>query len=656
MKRQKALIVTTVFVAVFGLFMLFKPSSAQLLFDGVEVAENSTLTYYLKVTYDGVDKYGVVSSHDVMAKVNSGIIMVEDKIPQGLTFLEFVTSSDGSIGAVKKNDPNVLCLGKVIDDGVVNDYSYHGLHYDPETRKVSFQVENLQAGCELTVGIKTRTPFLNDPNTPYTTDRKDFYNFAQTQEEDKTENSDTVHVFMGNESATLYDVTYTLQNAPEGVVAPEVESYTANNEVSVAMEPAVEGYTFSGWSSPDVVVEDGKFIMPNTNVSFIGSFIPKTKYHVRYQVQGDIPTDYVLPTEKEYYNGQYVDIDSLKEGDIIGAYRFKGWENHQVDITDSNKFLMPEEDVTFIGEFEELSYEVSYQFYDTVLPPNADQLLPVTKKYHAGEMVSVEEKPSVSGYEFLGWYQEDEFVMPEEDIVIYGEWKELLGNFTPEITKEIVHGKSYYQPGDIIEYQITVTNPEDFEIQSVMIKETGGSYFVPGDGYDISSDSYAIISSIPAHSSVVLNSRYLVKTEDENEIITESQLTGAVAENYYELSDGSYSSMKKSSLKAALTLCNTIQAIDSHEKIQFSITSSSLNTDILLGHDECKTLYVIPGEYKVKEVLPQEYEILSITGDVAADDETVNALEGKKYEVHYINQFKKKGFFHSFGRVINEIN
>mgnify|MGYP002509399003 CR=1 FL=1 len=50
----------------------------------------------------------------------------------------------------------------------------------------------------------------------------------------------------------------------------------ANNEVSVAMEPTVEGYTFSGWTTTDVTINNGKFIMPNNNVTFTaltGSFV-----------------------------------------------------------------------------------------------------------------------------------------------------------------------------------------------------------------------------------------------------------------------------------------------------------------------------------------------------------------------------------------------
>ena len=47
-----------------------------------------------------------------MSKISSGVISVEDKLPEGLEFIGFVTTKDGSIGAVKRNDDSVLCTGK----------------------------------------------------------------------------------------------------------------------------------------------------------------------------------------------------------------------------------------------------------------------------------------------------------------------------------------------------------------------------------------------------------------------------------------------------------------------------------------------------------------------------------------------------------------
>ena len=38
---------------------------------------------------------------------------------------------------------------------------------------VTFQVKNLKAGCELTVGIRTMTPTIDDPATPEKETRRD---------------------------------------------------------------------------------------------------------------------------------------------------------------------------------------------------------------------------------------------------------------------------------------------------------------------------------------------------------------------------------------------------------------------------------------------------------------------------------------------------
>ena len=72
--------------------------------DDVEVMPDSDLTYYLQVSYDGVDKYGIEAGDDYTAEVRSGYIYVNDRIPDGLTFKNFITAEDGSVGAVSFKD------------------------------------------------------------------------------------------------------------------------------------------------------------------------------------------------------------------------------------------------------------------------------------------------------------------------------------------------------------------------------------------------------------------------------------------------------------------------------------------------------------------------------------------------------------------------
>ena len=374
------------------LTILVGNSFAALLDNDVEVEENSELIYYLNVSYDGVDRNGSKSSDTTMSKISSGVISVEDKLPEGLEFTGFVTTKDGSIGAVKRNDDSVLCTGKVVDDtnessvdsGTWNssktEYTYHGLHYNKATNTVTFKVKNINAGCKLTVGIKAKTPTIDDPATPIKETRRDFYNFATAKEKDLTVKSNTVHAFMGSETISLYSVNYKYEGTiPEGAPTPPLAtSYAKNTKVGVASNIEVEGYTFSGWTTSDVTVSNNLFTMPEKGVTFKGTFTKKAnQYKVSYIISGTIPDGYKVPLEKNYYEGNTVTLDNLKPGDVFNGYRFKGWTSSNITINSNSdtEFIMPATNVILTGSFEEITYKVNYAFNSGILPPNAEQYL-----------------------------------------------------------------------------------------------------------------------------------------------------------------------------------------------------------------------------------------------------------------------------------------
>lgn len=504
--------------------------SAVLLDNDVQVEKDTTLTYYLDVSYDGVDVKGVESSDTATADIRSGSIYVEDKIPEGLTFESFVATEDGTIGAVKRSD-NSSCSGYVVD-GV------NGLKYDETTGKVSFTVKNLQAGCKLTVGINTKTPAsVDDPNTELVEKRRDFYNAATATEGSVTAISNTVHVWMGSENAELYEVKYEYtgdipSNAP---ALPITNKYAENTSVGIEKDAILEGYRFTGWTTEDVTVTNGTFTMPNKSVTLKGSFEKVNSYKVTYKIDGDMPDGYILPIEKEYYPNSSVNVDSLKIGDVINGYKFLGWTTSDVTITEDNDFIMPEANVVITGKFEEIKYKVSYAFQGVDIPANSSSLLPVTKSYKPGEVVKLESEPSASGYRFLGWYKEDNFEMPESDIVIYGEWAVEKGKFEPTITKEIIDKKDSYNENDVVKFKIVVTNTADYEIYDVYVSENNDkAKFIDGEGYSVETTHMAKIDNIPSGGSVILYSEYEV-TDEEGTITNEAEITGALAHNNYTL-------------------------------------------------------------------------------------------------------------------------
>ncbi len=518
--------------------------------DDVRVDVDADLTYYLNVKEDGIDATGIESSDAQIANVLGGRVNVTDKIPEGLVFQGFVTTSDGTIGAVSRADNSIQCPGKVIDDtneetvdtGTWNndhtEYYYHGLHYNANTRTVSFSAEKIKAGCQLTVGIITKTPTtIDDPNTTPIETRRDFYNTAFAAEKDITAISNTVHAFIGNSSATLYDVTYAYEgNIPAGApTTPSEESYAQDSTVPVNANPVLEGYTFSGWTTTDATVTDGTFPMPNRNVRLVGLWTKNpesTKYNVTYVINGEKPADFMPPVQKQYEAGVSVPLDSTEKDANIDGYRFSGWSTSDATLSETG-FIMPSQDVTIVGSFERISYKVCYAFEGAIIPTGAS--VPPCEDHYPGDTVTTAANPVATGYDFLGWYKNATFTMPEEDVTIYGEWAETLGNFAPEISKSIIDVRNEYIYGETVKFKITVHNPESFAIKDVYLQEElDGAVFTASatNSYELKTNTIAVIPSIPANSSVDVYAEYKV-TENRAQTLTNIvELTGALADSH----------------------------------------------------------------------------------------------------------------------------
>ncbi len=543
MRRRSLRIVGVVFALIFTLAAIatgYWVVMAEPLENDVRVEEDTELTYYLTVKYNGVDKYGVESTDTTTSDIESGTVEVTDRIPDGLDFVGFETTNTGIISAVERGDNTVSCPGRVIDDtneasveaGTWNaghtEFTYHGLHYNANTRTVTFKAVNVQAGCDLTVGIVTKTPLLGNA------ERIDFYNTGRVSEGPQDKDSNTVHTWMGNETALVYNVTYSYTgNVPANAPAlPNTQSYTQGATVGVAMEPSLDGYDFSGWTTSDASVSDGMFTMPSGSVNFVGIFTEKpaaTTYTVTYQINGNAPAGYTAPRTKSYEAGETVNVDSTQQGDVIDDYVFSGWATNDATITDGS-FAMPASDVVISGSFTRRTYTVTYAFEGDVLPPNASSLLPATANYPAGTTVTLAPNPSADGYRFTGWYGESSFTMPANNLTIYGEWATQAGVFSPAISISIPNQKDSYRINEIVEFDIVVTNTAEFPITNVnVVEQLDGAAFVAGTGYTISDNLLATIPTLAAGESITLKVQYTVTDDETREIINTVALAGATA-------------------------------------------------------------------------------------------------------------------------------
>ena len=98
-----------------------------------------------------------------------------------------------------------------------------------------------------------------------------------------------------------YQVKYEYKgDVPTGALAqlPADETHKMHTDVTVAAEPKLDGYVFSGWTTTDAAVSsDGKFKMPGQNVTLTGSWTvcSDLSYTVNYYWNGT--TDSVVPSK-----------------------------------------------------------------------------------------------------------------------------------------------------------------------------------------------------------------------------------------------------------------------------------------------------------------------------------------------------------------------
>ena len=104
-----------------------------------------------------------------------------------------------------------------------------------------------------------------------------------------------------------YQVKYEYKgDVPTGALAqlPADETHKMHTDVTVAAEPKLDGYVFSGWTTDDASISDGQFKMPGKNVTLTGS----------WTLRSDLPY-----TVNYYWNGT---TDKVAESKTVGGQTF----------------------------------------------------------------------------------------------------------------------------------------------------------------------------------------------------------------------------------------------------------------------------------------------------------------------------------------------
>ena len=209
-----------------------------------------------------------------------------------------------------------------------------------------------------------------------------------------------------------FDVTYYVDGKKQDD-ATEKRAVGDNVTVRTA-HPEKAGYTFKGWKTDDVTVEDdGTFIMPKKEVRFDAEF-EINKHNVTYYVDGKKQDD----ATEEHAVGDNVTVRTAHPEKA--GYTFKGWTTTDVNVTDEGKFTMPDQDVRFDAEFEKNKYTVTY-YVD-------NEKYGAEQTYLYDDPVILAAKPTRDGFTFNGWLPEGVdlndtgtgFKMPAHNVVIRG--------------------------------------------------------------------------------------------------------------------------------------------------------------------------------------------------------------------------------------------
>ncbi len=106
--------------------------------------------------------------------------------------------------------------------------------------------------------------------------------------------------------------------------------------------------------------------------------------------------------------------------------------------------------------------------------------------------------------------------------------------------------------------------------------------------------------------------------------------------------------------ETGIKLCAQIDAGPA-DSLRFLVTNNQgFSADVLVGDDTCKNIKTVAATYTIREYLPQEYVLDSVTGGtVNADNTPFVATATGQYSIIYSNTYSAKGYLHSFGYTLS---
>jgi len=233
-----------------------------------------------------------------------------------------------------------------------------------------------------------------------------------------------------------YTVHYNL-NGGEGNI-PDA-TYASGETVTVTrVIPTKANNTFKGWEYDGDVYEGGDtFVMPEKTVTLVAQWKENEqeaeKYTVSYKLnggEGNIPS-------ASYEAGQTFKITNTTP--TKKDHSFQGWEYDGKTYQAGASFTMPAKNVAFSAQWKKNDDNTSgggggggggVTSYTLTYRSNGGTSY-AQESYTSGKVVKLDKEPVRSGYEFTGWYAEEELTEKITEIkmtsnkTVYAGWKKV---------------------------------------------------------------------------------------------------------------------------------------------------------------------------------------------------------------------------------------
>ena len=352
--------------------------------------------------------------------------------------------------------------------------------------------------------------------------------------------------------ANSYKINYTL-NKKDAVLPDSADNNrTFGKDITLAT-PSKQGYVFDGWyDNADLTgsaYTSDRLKNLASDVTLYAKWSP-----AQYKITYDLGLGSTYATMPAYSDTYTVDSPVVLPIPVWTGHTFKSWDLNGTNITTTAGLLG---DVTVKAIWNEDVFKITYKLNNGTLP---DEDYATTHYYGVSESLPT---PKRSGYDFKGWYMDENFTTAtyktvdatvSEDVTFYARWT--LNTYT-----------IYYNLGSA--------------------KSNGGTFDKESQTFNVNEDVELNVPTWKGHT-------FKGWVTEDNEVITK-------------ISKGTYKDMK---LTAAW---NTDSSTISYETNGGTINDDNVNYRHLLGDSEglpynvTKPGYVFKGWYDNAELLGDVY-------------------------------------------------